>query len=162
MSIDLWSALYRSGVPPEQTRIECDFIEGFMPLESHPMLLDLACETGRHTIELASRGYSVTGVDMDERALEVARAQAGQADVTATFIDADLRHLSELATAFDGILLFLQSFGFFDSAAQIGIFKELRRLVRVGGRLILDLHNRLYFVQAMSSPAAIDAAPYPD
>jgi SAM-dependent methyltransferase len=156
---DIWSALYRSDVPREQTARECDFIEGFLPLESHSILLDLACETGRHSIELASRGYSMTGVDVDPKALEVARTQAAKAGVTATFIEADLRHLDALVTPFDGTLLFWQSFGFFDYEAQIGIFKELRRLLRVGGRLILDLHNRLYFVQGMAPPAVPDDFP---
>lgn len=162
----LWNALYRSDIPPEQTRRECDFIEHFMPLESHPAILDLACETGRHSVELAARGYTVTGIDVDPKALTVARAAARAAamerSVEATFIEADLRHLNTITRPFDGIILFWQSFGFFDNEAQTGIFLEVRRLLREGGRVILDLYNRLYFIHGVEAPVQPEDAILPD
>jgi SAM-dependent methyltransferase len=43
-------------------------------------VLDAGCGTGRVTIRLAERGYSVVGVDVDEAMLDVARADAPDLD----------------------------------------------------------------------------------
>jgi len=141
----LLNALYASDIPSEQTARECDFIEHFIPPGSHPRILDLACETGRHSIELAARGYDVTGVDMDGWALKVADRAARRREVAVRFIEGDLREMKELEDRVDGILLFWRSFGFFDDPVQAGLFSHFRKLLRPGGRLILDLYNRLHF-----------------
>jgi SAM-dependent methyltransferase len=142
---DLWQTLFTDTVSAEQTARECDFIQEFMPLDLFPTILDLACGAGRHSLELAHRGYITTGADINARALEVATEQARVRGLDAWFVTADLNELSKLEGAFDGIILFWQSFGFFSGTARVGLFRELRRLLRPRGRLILDLYNRLYF-----------------
>jgi hypothetical protein len=62
-----------------------------------------------------------------------------------TFMKLDLRHLERLDREFDGILLFWQSYGFFNAEVQVGIFAQLHRLLRCGGRLVIDIFNRLYY-----------------
>lgn len=142
---DLWHTLYNDTVSPEQTARECDFVQAFMPLDVYPSILDLACGSGRHSLELAHRGYATVGADINARALEVAVEQARVRGLDAWFVTLDLKHLSALDGTFDGILVFWQSLGFFSGAARVGLFRELRRLLRPNGRLILDLYNRLYF-----------------
>lgn len=51
------------------------------------------CGTGRQAIELAKRGYSVTGVDLSEAMLKRAREKARAAGVEVNFIKADARAL---------------------------------------------------------------------
>ncbi len=57
-----------------------DFIEQIIKREykeGRPeLLLDLACGTGRMTLELAGRGYDMTGVDYSPEMLDVARNEA--------------------------------------------------------------------------------------
>lgn len=145
MKSDLWHTLYTDTVSNEQTVRECDFIQAFMPLDDYPTILDLACGAGRHSLELARRGYVTTGADINARALEVATEEARVRGLDAWFVTLDLEELSRLPGSFDGILLFWQTFGFFSGAARVGLFRELHRLLRPRGRLILDLYNRLYF-----------------
>ncbi len=52
--------------------------------------LDIGCGTGEHTVNLAQRGWDVTGVDVVPRALEAARSKATEADVNARFLHADV------------------------------------------------------------------------
>src|SRR5688572_1738676 len=86
---DLWSTLYVDRVPDEQTARECDFIQSYMPLDEFPTVLDLACGAGRHSIELARRGYITTGVDINRHALDVATAEATRQVLDAWFVEGD-------------------------------------------------------------------------
>jgi SAM-dependent methyltransferase len=87
---------------------------GFTPWDGHPIAqnlqnlvegtsdatplpagvaLDLGCGTGDSSIYLARHGWKVTGVDFVPRALDRARAKA--ADLSVTFVEADVTHLSQ-------------------------------------------------------------------
>ena len=57
----------------ERTPIEVDQIEALLHLHPPRRILDLPCGQGRHAIELARRSYDVTGVDLSEYMLGVAR-----------------------------------------------------------------------------------------
>jgi SAM-dependent methyltransferase len=155
--IDIWEALYADDVPAVETASECDFIEDFLPLESHPSILDIACGAGRHSLELARRGYTVTGTDLDPRSLRVAARRASNEGLNARWIEADVRELKEIDMHYDGVIFIWQRFGFFDTHEQAVILAEIHRLLRPGGRLIFDLYNRLYFV-----PAAADSSGFED
>ena len=56
-------------------------------------ILDVGCGTGRHAIELAKRGYSVTGVDLSDSMLQQAMEKAHGEKVSVNFLKADAREL---------------------------------------------------------------------
>ncbi len=72
---------------------ECDSIEKELNYNKSLKILDVGCGTGRHTIELTKRGYSVTGVDLSEAMLNKARANAKAANLQINFIQHDARNL---------------------------------------------------------------------
>ncbi len=49
---------------------ECDFIEKEFNYNKKLNILDIGCGTGRHAIELAKRGYTVTGIDLSESQIQ--------------------------------------------------------------------------------------------
>lgn len=55
--------------------------------------LDIGCGTGRDSVELARRGWEVTGIDMIPKAVDAARARAQAAGVDAQFIQGDVSAL---------------------------------------------------------------------
>lgn len=55
---------------------ECDFIEKEISRNKSLKIIDVGCGTGRHSIELAKRGYQVMGVDLSEFQLSAARKKA--------------------------------------------------------------------------------------
>lgn len=61
---------------------EVDFVERELGSDRSKRILDIGCGTGRHAIELARRGYHVTGFDLSEGQLSLARQKAAAADVT--------------------------------------------------------------------------------
>ena len=83
---------------------EADFIEEEISHNRSSRILDMGCGTGRHSIELARRGCSVTGVDLSESMLARARLKAQSARVEVEFIQADARRLPFL-NQFDLVIM---------------------------------------------------------
>jgi SAM-dependent methyltransferase len=59
--------------------------------------LDVGCGKGRDAIHLARKGWSVTGVDLEERAIKEARQRAVDAGVDVRWIVGDVTRLGTLA-----------------------------------------------------------------
>ena len=80
---------YMENVFTQNTEREVDFLLEVFQLPPGSTILDMGCGTGRHAIELARRGYRVTGVDLSAGMLQRAREAAQQAGVDVTFVQAD-------------------------------------------------------------------------
>ncbi len=63
--------------------------------------LDLGCGTGRFSIDLARRGWQVTGVDVVPKAVSIARQRAREAGVEVRFIEADVANLAAVDVGSD-------------------------------------------------------------
>ena len=64
--------------------------------------IDLGCGTGNYAIYLASIGFDVTGIDISQTAIEIARENANKKDVRCNFFIADLLgDLHEVKETFD-------------------------------------------------------------
>lgn len=72
---------------------ECDFIEKEISFNKSLKIIDIGCGTGRHSIELTKRGYTMTGIDLSESLLEKARAKAMQDGLQIEFLQHDARDL---------------------------------------------------------------------
>ncbi len=83
---------------------ECDFLEEEAGFNKECRILDVGCGTGRHAIELARRGYSVTGIDLSESQLARAREKAREAGVTVDFQRHDARSLP-FSREFDMVIM---------------------------------------------------------
>jgi SAM-dependent methyltransferase len=133
VSVDLWLA----AMPPEATRAEVDFIEKVLAPPLGGRLLDIACGGGRHGVELAARGYDVTGVDLAPEFLNAARANAAAANVRVRFEKRDMRDLPWSAH-FDGAILFGNAFGYLDDAGNIASLEAAVRALKPGARLVIN------------------------
>lgn len=72
---------------------ECDFLEQELNFNKSLKILDVGCGTGRHSIELSKRGYSVTGIDLSESQLARARDKAITENLKINFQKQDARNL---------------------------------------------------------------------
>ena len=79
---------------------EVEFIEKMIAGDRTRTILDIGCGTGRHAIEFARRGYTVTGIDLSPSQIQRAREKADEAGVQVDFAVADARHL-QYDEAFD-------------------------------------------------------------
>ena len=72
---------------------ECDFLEKELNYDRSLEIIDVGCGTGRHTIELTKRGYSVTGIDLSEAQLRRAKEKAKEQNLQIEFFRHDARDL---------------------------------------------------------------------
>jgi len=77
---------YMENVFTRNTKAEVDFIINEMKLNPGEHILDMGCGTGRHSVELARRGFEVTGVDLSQAMLNQASKAAESAGVEVEFI----------------------------------------------------------------------------
>lgn len=113
-------------------------------LDLHPpaRVLDVCSGYGRHSVELARRGFDVVGVDVSEVQVRRAAARAAAVGSKVAFVVGDARALP-VAGPFDAAINMFLSFGYFatdaESQAMLG---EVARVLRRGGRLLIDFWNR--------------------
>lgn len=124
---------------------EVDFIEQEINHNRSNKILDVGCGTGRHSIELARRGYSVTGVDLSESMLAKARAKANAAGVTVKFGQADARQLTFL-NEFDLVIMLCEgAFPLMETdEMNYMILQSTAKTLRENGKLIFTTLNGLF------------------
>ncbi|HZO86894.1 MAG TPA: class I SAM-dependent methyltransferase [Chthonomonadaceae bacterium] len=121
------------------TAAEVDQVLTLLGLEPGTAILDLCCGPGRHSLELARRGYQVTGVDRTAAHLEKARAQAEVEGLNVEFVQEDMRRFCR-PEAFGGAINLFTSFGYFEDPADDGqVIANLRRSLKPGGTLVMDI-----------------------
>lgn len=130
-----------SSLAEENTPAQVDFLEARLAMTAPMRIVDLGCGHGRHAIELARRGYRVTGVDLVEGFLDVARRSAEQAGVEATFVRGDMGAFNA-ERSFDRAICMFDAFGFFDDAHAIATLSCVHKTLDEGGKLFLDLRTR--------------------
>jgi SAM-dependent methyltransferase len=105
-------------------------------------ILDLGCGPGRHSVELAKRGFRVTGVDRTARYLDKARTYASDQGVKVEFVLDDMRTFRRPA-AFDGAVNLYTSFGYFDDQEEDRrVLRNLRESLRPGARLMMEMAGK--------------------
>ena len=147
LSLDLW----RQAISPKQTKREADFLVKVLQCDEGSHLLDVPCGNGRLSLELARRGYRVTGLDISEEFIAEARssvialgkdqppATAGGSDplAQAEFILGDMRRI-EGEAIYDGAYCFGNSFGFLDYAGMERFLSGVARALKPGARFIVE------------------------
>ena len=125
----------------ERTPVEIDQLEALLTIRPSLRILDLPCGQGRHAIELARRGYEVTGVDLSPFMLKVAEERARAAGVRARWLEGDMREPIG-SERFDVVLNLFTSLGYFaDEADDRKVIGAAAAMLVPGGRLVLELIN---------------------
>ncbi len=128
-------------ITDEQIAREVDFIEDSLGVARGAMILDMACGTGRHAIELTRRGYRVVGLDLSLAMLARAAEEAQERNQKLNFVQGDMREMT-FEDMFDGVYCWNTSFGFFEEERNAQVIQRVHRALRKGGQFVLDVMNR--------------------
>ena len=148
--LDLW----RKAVSPEQTKAEVDFLIKALEPAPGSHLLDVPCGNGRHSIELARRGYRVTGIDLSKEFIQEARshlsppASPGEIGsgllshgVNGTdlveFVLGDMRRI-EGEAIYDGAFCLGNSFGYLMYSDMETFLSGVARALKPGARFVIE------------------------
>lgn len=123
---------------------DCRFLAQVLPGEGR--LLDVGCGTGRHLLEMASRGLECTGMDLSEHMLTLSAAKVEREGLKAALVKADMREPLPFAdSSFDNVICMFSTLGLVPgSAARASFLGEVNRILADGGTLVLHVHNRLH------------------
>ncbi len=121
---------------------EVDKITALAGLQPGMHVLDLCCGVGRHSLELARRGYRMTGVDRTAAYLAEAQRRAAGEGLDVEWVQADMREFRRPA-AFDVALNLFTSFGFFeDPADDRCVAENLAYSLKPGGALLVEMMGK--------------------
>lgn len=136
---------YENELYTKGTSGEVDFIEKEINYDKTVRILDIGCGTGKHSIELAKRGYAVIGIDLSDSMLKKARANAEAADVKVAFQRADARYL-QFADEFDLVLIICEgAFPLMETdEMNFQILQNAACALTSYGKLILTTLNGLF------------------
>jgi SAM-dependent methyltransferase len=103
-----------------------------------PRLLDLCCGMGRVSLELAGRGFAVTGVDITEAYLRAAEEDAAYAELDIRFIREDARSFRRPGFFDTAVNLYI-SFGYFeDPRDDLLMVRNVYESLKPGGAFIIE------------------------
>ncbi len=110
---------------------------------ARPRLLELACGTGRHAVELARRGYDIVATDYSTDMLACARRRGAEADSRVAFHEADMRRLGDspaiAGQTFDAAYALFDSIGYVQTNdAVVQALAGVRERLRPGGVFVFE------------------------
>jgi SAM-dependent methyltransferase len=137
---------------PGQIAAETDWIEHALGVEGGAAVLDVACGIGRHSIELARRGYEVTGIDLSATMVQRAEGACLGAPRRPSFTQGDMLAL-EYEESFDAAFCVGSSFGFFDDQRNADVATRIHRGLKDNGTFLLQVINRDHAIQSQPAMA---------
>jgi ubiquinone/menaquinone biosynthesis C-methylase UbiE len=127
------------------TQGECDFIGKELGFNKSLKILDVGCGTGRHSIELSKRGYTVTGIDLSAAQLVRAREKAKKENLIIDFRQQDARNIP-FHNEFDvAIMLCEGGFPLMETdEMNFEILKNVTHALKKPGKFIFTTLNGLF------------------
>jgi ubiquinone/menaquinone biosynthesis C-methylase UbiE len=133
LMVEFW----KNAMTADATMADADFFEKRLSLAPGARVLDAPCGVGRFALALARRGCRATGVDLSADSLAAARAEAAAEGLSVAWRQSDMRDLPWRGE-FDAVLCVGSSFGYFDDAGNAATLAAAARVLKPGGRLLLE------------------------
>jgi SAM-dependent methyltransferase len=139
-----FAAIYDDIYRHKNYRGECDLVARLSAKyakDNVRRLVDLGCGTGSHSLDLASRGYDVTGIDVSPAMLTEAEKKLAVAKTAGKvwFIEGDIATIKPDGD-FDAALMLFTVLGYYiENQVLVKLLTHVRKMLRPGGLLIFDI-----------------------
>ncbi len=126
----------------ERAAEEVERVLTLAALEPPIRVLDLPCGFGRHTLEFARLGCTVTAVDRTKTYIRRTQNTLNEAGLKAEVIQADMRDFVR-PDAFDLVVNLYTSFGYFeDQEDDLKVLMNFYQSLRPGGTLVIEMMGK--------------------
>lgn len=131
------------------TRKEVDLFSEILRLSPEDKILDLCCGQGRHSLELARRGFqNVEGLDRSHYLVQKAKVGAKREGLNVRYREGDARKIPYSPDSFDVVMILGNSFGYFETVQDdVRVLREVFRVLQPWGRLLIDVADGEYLSQ---------------
>lgn len=129
--------MWEKAVTPEWTTQEVDFLISELNVLPGAALLDIPCGHGRHTIELAKRGFNLTGLDLSTEFLQTLTRQIATEQATVRVIHGDIL-TTKIDGTFDGAYCLGNSFGYVDYDGMNTFVEKVAAVLTSGARFVIN------------------------
>lgn len=133
----IYKEVWRKLIQPGLTEAECDFIVDVARLQDGDEVLDLMCGYGRHSLELARRGCTVTAIDNSADYIAEIKAKAREEGLTVEATAASALSAS-LAKTYKAAVCMGNSFAFFQRHDAVALLKNIAAHLASDGVLIIN------------------------
>lgn len=131
----------------QRTGAQVEFAERALRLAPGAHVLDVACGVGRHALELARRGYQVTGLDLSPTLLRVAADRAERTGTEVEWVHADMRAIP-FTNTFDAAMNLFSSWGYFERDDEDQrVLVSVAGALKPGGRFLLELSHQAWIAR---------------
>jgi len=131
---------------PIPSKQDVDFIINVLDLPEGGKVLDLFSGVGRHSIELAKRGYKPIGIEYNKEYLNIAQSRATENNVAVEFLHGDVRKV-DYGSDFDATIIMYQSYGYFSDEDDENILSKIYFALRKNGRFLIEILNRNWLLK---------------
>jgi len=123
----------------KDTGAEVDDVISLLEIQPGAEILDLGCGQGRHSLELARRGYKVTGLDRTAAYIKEARKLATAESLAVEFIEADMRSFVRENAYSHVVNLFTSGISYFEDIREDKrIISNVYNSLKPGGRFLIQ------------------------
>lgn len=131
----------------------------FLQREAKPgTLVDIGCGTGELSIRFAHAGFQVTGVDLSDDMLAIAREKADEHNLSIPLFQQDMRELDGLGL-FQTAVIFCDSLNYLKTEEDVKkTFQAVYAHLEKGGLLLFDVHSLYKINHVFQEQTFADAA----
>ena len=131
----------------EDARGMINLLQRSISVNTKSKVLDIACGSGRHSLELARRGFDVTGFDLSKFLISEAKKtlkSSKEKNLKLRFLIKDMRDFN-FKNSFEIAVNIFTSFGYFeDDSENFKVIKNASDSLKKGGYFVFDFINRKY------------------
>lgn len=152
---DFWRDLYPYMFNKKRlmrTTDEAAGIINLLGLVPNYKIIDFGCGNGRHLLELARRGYSISkGIDSTPFFVDIAKQAAARELLSPEFVIGDMLSHSEPNTYKVALSLF-SSFGYYKSHSEnLRVLRNIYDSLKAGGKLLIDVRGKENFAHSFDA-----------
>jgi SAM-dependent methyltransferase len=121
-----------------------NLIQRYVPLSNNDKVLDVCCGAGRHSLELARRGYDVAGFDLSSYLISQAKESLSNAKETNLHVEFTIKDMKDFSfgNVFDMAINVFTSFGYFETDEDnFKVFENVKKSLKQGGYFVFDFIN---------------------